>query len=974
MPDKVYEIKITTPADLTGAQATQAALTGIAQQAEQVTASAGAATVGVAGAAEATGRFTDAAGKVREANGQFVATGKSAQEAGGHIAEASHEADHFIASLKAGVGIDLGHRLIEGIAEVPAAFKEAISEGVRFNQTMESLGIQLGAALRSASPERYLNFSSARADGVEALEAIRVKANELGTDVHGLAETLAVNIPVLAKGGIKDIHEQLDAILLLNQAAAAKGIQDGFQRTREIIDILNGQGNRTILGKELEQQGLTPEAIKQAEQMGTLMDLLREKLGAYGEAGRAAADTFTAAQQRLKNETEQLYGEISKPVFDALKDAYRELAVEIEKPEVRDGLRAVGYDVATIVSAGAGLLRWAVDNAGALTTLGEAVGVAALAWAAFKAASVVGTIGGRVAEWVAETVAIGENTVALETNVVARNAKLEAEAASAAARMAEGLAPEAGSLGGAISAAEAEATGAAIGAGVSTFLQGAAALAIGTAVGYAISSHLENVREAALVAAGDESNSRTQGLKNLRDQIGASPTEETQTKLRRELQERITKAENDLAAKKEEISKEFILFGKSDPTQAQTAAINGLETYLTLARRLNDTFSDIAGKRLPSNPLIQRDQRALQEYYDSPAGMMADAEQSGDEDATARAKWLEGVEKRKKKLMSGENPLGEKDAQREAENQESGAEKQKDDAEAKREDEKSRREKERDDARAQRENESAAKVNKNAQEALADATERAAINEARAAGHEDEADELQRQHDIREATLRLQKGTVTEAQAHAVAEREVNAAIAERNQKEADRDANRHHRPPHEERHHRGERDSPPITGYRARPGDAGYAGADTDGYVDRFGGKVPASPVAPVVPRLPLPDLLPRGYAQLAAQGIGLPTAAASLAPVLDSAAAASAAAADTASAPDALTVKTGTAQTGNDPLTRAADKFGRSADEKFGRAGETIEQLTEEFGGVLDLFNGRLATLRQLVNTALSQNANES
>ena len=39
MPDKVYEVKITTPYDGSGAQAAQADFSGIAQQAEKVAAS-----------------------------------------------------------------------------------------------------------------------------------------------------------------------------------------------------------------------------------------------------------------------------------------------------------------------------------------------------------------------------------------------------------------------------------------------------------------------------------------------------------------------------------------------------------------------------------------------------------------------------------------------------------------------------------------------------------------------------------------------------------------------------------------------------------------------------------------------------------------------------------------------------------------------------------------------------------------------
>ena len=58
--------------------------------------------------------------------------------------------------------------------------------------------------------------------------------------------------------------------------------------------------------------------MKAAREAGTLYEFLTQKLAAYREAGLEAANTFAASEQRLKNETEQLYGEIAKPVFEEL--------------------------------------------------------------------------------------------------------------------------------------------------------------------------------------------------------------------------------------------------------------------------------------------------------------------------------------------------------------------------------------------------------------------------------------------------------------------------------------------------------------------------------------------------------------------------------------------------------------------------------------------------------------------------------
>ena len=146
---------------------------------------------------------------------------------------------------------------MEGIAEIPAAFREAIAEGVKFNASMETLAIQLGGALRTADPGKYLNFAEAREAGTAALETLRQKAVELGVPFESLAETLAVNLPTLANAGIKSVQDQVEAITLLSQVAASKGL-NGNQAQRDIIDLLNGQGmRREGLLTSLEVEGST---------------------------------------------------------------------------------------------------------------------------------------------------------------------------------------------------------------------------------------------------------------------------------------------------------------------------------------------------------------------------------------------------------------------------------------------------------------------------------------------------------------------------------------------------------------------------------------------------------------------------------------------------------------------------------------------------------------------------------------------
>ncbi len=767
MPD--FQIVLKTLADLTGISQTDEGLQKLAQQALNVAASAGQA------GAE-TGRFVDAAGKLREANGQFVATGTSAQEAGKKIGEASHEADHFVESLKAGVSIDIGHRIVEGIAEIPRAFQEALAEGVRFNAEMETLGIQLGGALRSANPGQYLNFSEARAAGEQTLDILRVKANELGTNFQALSETFAINAPLLSHAGIKGIQDQIDTIILLNQVAQAHGVS-GFQAQRDIIDILNGNGNRTQLGRELESNGVTNESIKQAEQMGTLMDLLHEKLGAYGEAGKAAADTFTAAQQRLANETEQLYGAMSKPVFDELKAAYDTLAAEIVKPEVTQALQSLGIAVAGVVDVGAGLVEFAVRNAGVLVPLGEVIGVVTFALAAYKTAQLASIIGGRLTALVAETVATGAQTAAIVEQTVAVEANTAAKAA--------------GGVG----------IGVGIGGGIAA---GATALAGGYLVGSAIRASEDKAEDEDREQTGTQLDADTNKTLGLQKDITNATTVEDQLKKRKDLTDQLADAQKRL----KEMQDDAVSHPAHWLSDEAVARFDNLKNTIVEIQRVieqvNRTTPEVAAQFAAASAQAKTDasdDQAQERYDQSPEGRLEKAEAAGDQGGIDDAKYDAGVAKRVPKLEK-EFGFSPDKAEQTAQDQESAAEDSKEhekdakdeeslrkraQAEADAWTEKDQKETQAEEKKAAADRQKAADDAKQRADAIASVNDQIAINRALAQGDTAGAAALEKKRDIQNEITRLMKEGLSYQEASAKATEDVNTANDAQDKKDADR-------------------------------------------------------------------------------------------------------------------------------------------------------------------------------------------
>ena len=598
----------------------------------------------------------------REGGAALQPVARNAGEVKEKLTEAEHAAEHFISAIKAGVGIDIGHRIVETVSELPAKFQEALKEGIEFNTRMEVATVGLAGAFRAAEPERLLNFGQARVEGERAMDALKAKANELGLDTHALMEGLSINLHALGEGGIRDVQQQIDIITTLNQAAQAKGLQ-GFQANRDIMDLLNGRANRTLFGAEL---GINDADVKAAREAGTLYEFLTEKLSAYKEAGQEAANTFAASEQRLKNETEQLYGEIAKPIFAQLKDAYAVLAQEIANPEVADSLRGLGYDIASVVEAGADLAAFAIRHADLLVTLGTGIGLVTFALAAYKTAQIAAIVGARLTSLVAETEATAAETAAVGANTVAVEANTAAKVANAAAGAVGGTAGGV-AAGGAVvgGAAAAGGLGTAVGEAGVAATAGTVALGLIPGVGiYGVRQHSANQEGAADQAAGEDMTAQNERLNKLRDDIARATTPDAQVKTRNALRDELDTQRRALAD----------LQGPDVPgnawqtapsrTREDTDKIEHLKVYISLLAQADAGSAKLAG----SNPLGNdgKQASALDAYHKSGEYELAQARESGDADRIAKAEHRLAVEKEIDRLTTKEG-LSPKAAEQEAE-------------------------------------------------------------------------------------------------------------------------------------------------------------------------------------------------------------------------------------------------------------------------------------------------------------------
>jgi hypothetical protein len=361
-------------------------------------------------------------------------------------------AKEFVETLKLGAGIDIGGRIVEGIAEIPNVLREAIAEGVRFNAELESMRLSLAGMQRQFSGGAIGSFNAGLAVSDGLISSMRTKANELGVSFEAMLETYKTTAGAMFQGGVTDLNKQVELSALLMRTMQGLGIS-GFMATRDTQDLLTGMADRTKAGREL---GIRDEDIQKAKEAGTLYEFLNQKLSGFAEAGAAGAHTFTAEMERMHNEVQQLEAEVSKPIFEALRAGLADLNVELAKPEVQQSLENLGYDIAALVKGGMALVDWAVRNANVLVPLATGAGLFGVALAGLQIAKITADLGMwavgllRSSEGLtAETAALVANTAAQVENASARGGNAVSAGIETAATGASGVAS---GVGGAASA------------------------------------------------------------------------------------------------------------------------------------------------------------------------------------------------------------------------------------------------------------------------------------------------------------------------------------------------------------------------------------------------------------------------------------------------------------------------------------------------------------------------------------------
>lgn len=411
-------IKIGTQGDTSGADKVSQAVSGTGEA-----------------AIKAAGLFQDAAGRWRQANGAFAsdtqkaaaglvqlgAGSASVDRVTSSLRGADTAADDFVNSIKAGVGIDLGGRIVNSIAAIPGILLAAKDRGMEFNMTMSNAEVGIANVLAKFMGLDEQGAKREAAGAIQQIIDLEPKAaGGLSDLVQGFMATVAA-----AQGVGLSVEQNIDLVGQFANALANADlpIQQLGQEMRSILS-----GNITADSSIAKILGITNEDMKAAKEAGNIYEFLTGKIGALGVAGDSAAVRMSTMESAI----DKALGKITEPIFDAFIDGVLTMTDAINSGN--GDLEKLGFQIAELVKNGVELTAWATQNSGAILLLGKGVGVLAAAWAAFQITSIISGLTRKTAALFSSKVAIDAETASLARNTVAQAANNAATVAGGAAK------------------------------------------------------------------------------------------------------------------------------------------------------------------------------------------------------------------------------------------------------------------------------------------------------------------------------------------------------------------------------------------------------------------------------------------------------------------------------------------------------------------------------------------------------------
>lgn len=333
----------------------------------------------------------------------------------GQLRKLDNAANDFLNSLKQGVGIDLGGKIVNSLAALPNAFQGLLQRGFEFNKVMAT---SEGGIANVLGKFMKLDAQAAKREAAKAMEAIMEWEPKAAGSLQDLMGGFMATVGAGQAAGLT-VAQNVELTGKFANALAALGM-DASQLTQEMRAIFTG--NITPDAQMAETLEITPQAVKAAKDAGTFYEFLNKQIGSLGNTAAGPAVVLSS----LSSAIDKAAGDLSKGLFDELISGAEQLTASLGDPAIKKGLEEAGVSIAALVRTGVQLSVWAVENAPLLLRVADGAFKVGAAIAAIKLTEILAGLLLKAARWGQATIAINSNTVALERNAVAQSAALSA--------------------------------------------------------------------------------------------------------------------------------------------------------------------------------------------------------------------------------------------------------------------------------------------------------------------------------------------------------------------------------------------------------------------------------------------------------------------------------------------------------------------------------------------------------------------
>lgn len=215
-------------------------------------------------------------------------------------------------------GMTLG---IFSLAEAFSKLEEAVSEGVRLNNSLDKTRQSLATLLNLFGDGRFGGWSQRLAESDDILEELEKKGRYAYSTFDQLADVLEKTSGQMSIANIRDMSQQIDVIVAVSQALQALG-GDQMSLASEINAIATGSIDPwDRVGKALEQTGVTAQRMRAAMSEGTLGPLILQGLAPVLADATQGMDSFSSVLGFAQENWQKLEKHLTKKVFEELRVA-----------------------------------------------------------------------------------------------------------------------------------------------------------------------------------------------------------------------------------------------------------------------------------------------------------------------------------------------------------------------------------------------------------------------------------------------------------------------------------------------------------------------------------------------------------------------------------------------------------------------------------------------------------------------------